>query len=105
MTDPGIPSIPLAEDPGSITRDDAACAIAWQVEPYEVIEVYVDPALSDRADDICGTVEALSGAHRDIDTLSDAIQTFAEAESLSASVYEQPQDAPAGVVAVAFTIG
>jgi hypothetical protein len=105
MTDPGIPSIPLADDPGSITRDDAACAIAWQVDPYEVIEVYVDPALSDRTDDICTTVEALSGAHRDIDTLSDAIQTFAGAESLSASVYEQPQDAPAGVVAIAFTIG
>jgi hypothetical protein len=105
MTDPRTPAGTAGGDAASITRDDAACAIAWQVDDYEVIEVYVDPALSDRTDEICLTVEALSGDHRDIDTLSDAIRTFAEGESLSASIYDRPDDAPGGVVAVAFTIG
>jgi hypothetical protein len=105
MAEPEVPAVSARDDPGSITRDDAACAMAWQVGDYEVIEVYVDPALADRTDEICTTVEALSGDHRDIDTLSDAIRTFADGASLSASIYDRPDDAPGGVVAVAFTIG
>ncbi|HEU4671651.1 MAG TPA: hypothetical protein VFS32_02010 [Candidatus Limnocylindrales bacterium] len=95
----------IENDPGSVTRDDATCAIAWRADGYEAIEVYVDPALGDRDADICETVEALAGAHRDIDTLTDAIETYAAGEELSASIYERPDAAPLGLVAIAFTIG
>lgn len=107
MTEPRgrVPQTPTADDAATFGRDDAACAIAWRVDDYEAIEVYVDPALSDRAAQICESVEVLSAAHRDIDTLSDAIETFAQGESLSASIYDRPEDAPGGIVAVAFTLG
>ncbi|HET7027005.1 MAG TPA: hypothetical protein VFI28_04900 [Candidatus Limnocylindrales bacterium] len=105
MTDPGIPDFPLAEDPSADERDDASCAIAWTFDDREVLEVYVDPALRDRAESICETVEALAGSHHDIDTLIEAIQTFARHEDLSASVYDEPRDAEPGIVAVAFTLG
>ncbi|HEU4572639.1 MAG TPA: hypothetical protein VFR93_08120 [Candidatus Limnocylindrales bacterium] len=93
------------DDPGSITRDDVACAIHWEVDDRDVIEVYVDPVLTDRVDGICESVTAIADAHRDIDTLSEAIQTFAEGEDLSASIYDRADDATSGVVAVAFTLG
>jgi hypothetical protein len=95
----------IERDPGSISRDDASCAIAWRADGYEAIEVYVDPALADREADICETVAALAGAHADIDTLTEAIETYASGEELSASIYERPRGAPAGLVAVAFTLG
>jgi hypothetical protein len=100
-----VPATPTAEDPFSITRDDVACAIAWRADGYEAIEVYVDPALADRQAEICETVEALAGRHRDIDTLSEAVETFADGADLSASIYERLADAPEGLVAIAFTLG
>jgi hypothetical protein len=69
-----------------------------------VIEVYVDPALGDRTREICDTVEALAAAHADLDALTEAIDTYADGQALSASVYE-PDGPGRGVVAIAFTIG
>lgn len=92
--------------PGSVgAAAGATCAIAWRADGYEAIEVYVDPALGDRDPDICETVEALAGAHHDIDTLSEAIEAYARREAMSASIYERPEAAPVGLVAVAFTLG
>jgi hypothetical protein len=97
MTDPGIP--PMA------VRDDASCVVAWRVDDHEAIEVYVDPALADREPQICQTVEVLCATNRDVDTLSDAIETYADGESLSASIYDRPDGESPGVIAVAFTLG
>jgi hypothetical protein len=101
----GAARLPTQRYRGSSARDDATCAIAWRADGYEVIEVYVDPALRDREADICQTMEALAAAHADIDTLTEAIETYASGEQLSASIYERPDSAPAGLVAVAFTLG
>jgi hypothetical protein len=105
VSEHGIPRIPLTEDPSFTERDDASCAIAWRFDDREVIEVYVDPALRDRAESICETVEAIAGSHEDVDTLVEAIETFADQEDLSVAVYDGPQDAEPGLVAVAFTLG
>ena len=94
---------PSGQDP---YHTDAACSFAWRADGYEAISVFLDPVLLDRAAAICETVNALGGQHRDIDTLSDAIEQFAGGEGLSASIHEQPRDdLSAGLVAVSFTLG
>ena len=87
-------------------RGDSACAIAWPHDDFQGIEVYVDPALTDRQAEICQSLEALAGAHDDIDGLSAAVMRYAEGGGLSAGLYERPADTTtAHVVAVVFTIG
>ena len=103
--DQGARRLRLERDPSFTERDDAACAIAWRHDDREVIEVYVDPALGDRAEAICESVATLAGSHADIDTLSSAIGTYAHGENLSASIYTDVDDEANGVVAVAFTLG
>src|SRR2546423_13359843 len=89
-----------------LIRSDAACAIPWRADDYEAVQVFLDPALTDRSRELCLLVEGFAGAHRDIDTLSDAILRWSRREGLSAGIYEGPQDdLSAGVVAIAFTIG
>ncbi len=99
------PEIPFEEDPANALRDDAARAIAWRADDREVIEVYVDPALRDREDEICDTIEAIAAAHKDVDGLSRAIETFGDAEDLSISIYDEPPNVVEGLVAVAVTLG
>jgi hypothetical protein len=99
---------PAAEAGGGMAglHSDAACTIPWLADGFQAVQVFVDPGLVDRAEEICGTLEGVATAHRDIDTLSGAIQTWARGEGLSASMFENPPDElSAGVVAVAVTLG
>jgi hypothetical protein len=105
---PGVIDFPWDTDSqaGSGPRSDVTCAIPWRADGFEAIEVYLDPALGDRAGEICRTIEGLAGAHRDIDTLSRALLEFGSDEELAVAIHEEPPEAMSvGVVAVAITIG
>lgn len=85
---------------------DVTCTVPWRVDDFEAIEVYLDPALSDRVDEICATITSLAAAHRDIDTLTAAILGLGRLGEYSAMVVDDPPDAASrGVVAVAVTVG
>lgn len=87
-------------------RSDASCTVPWRADGFEAIEVYVDPAIWDRADELCQAATGWSGAHRDIDGLSRDVMAYADEEHLSASIYTNPRDEMSqGVVALAFTVG
>ncbi len=89
-----------------LIQSDAACAIPWPSAGFEAVEVFVDPGLRDRAQDICQTVSALCGQHADIDDLNEAIQDYAARNEMSAGVYERPPDRLSeDIVALTFTIG
>jgi hypothetical protein len=94
---------PEGQDP---LHTDAACSVPWLADGFEAISVFVDPVLVDRAPGICETMNALGEQHRDIESLSEAVQTFARGEGLSAAIHERPRDElTAGVVAVSYTLG
>ena len=87
-------------------RSNSFCTIAWMVEPFEAIMVFADPALADRAQEICEAMNTLTTTHRDIDGLSEAIRRWADGAGLSAAIYDEPQeDLSQGVMAVSFEIG
>lgn len=88
-----------------LIRDDSACAIAWLQDGFQAIEVYVDPALTDRQGEICEAINDAAGAERDVDGLSAHVLRYAEGAGLSAGIYERPPDSPTeDLVAVVFTI-
>ena len=98
------------DEPGShpLMRSDAACSIPWRADGYEAILVYVDPAIRERAEDICMTIEGLAGRHADVDTLTGAVLRWTESnqDRLSASVIREPRDAMSeGLLAIAITLG
>ena len=89
-----------------LIQTDAACSIPWLTGGFQAVEVFVDPALRDRAPDICQTLSGLCTEHDDLDALNGSIQYYAERNEMSAGVYERPPDRlPEDVVAVAFTLG
>ncbi len=89
-----------------LLRSDATCAIAWRVDGYEAILLFVDPVLRDRAGELCAAIEGWSGVHRDLDDLSAEITRYADHERLSVSIYPRPRDGLSkGVVAIAVTLG
>jgi hypothetical protein len=104
---PGVIDFPWDADPGSDgPRSDVTCEIPWRVDGFEAIQVYVDPSLAEQSEAICQTMEGLAGAHRDIDTLAQALLTFGSQEDLAVAIHEQvPEDLSTGVVAVAITLG
>src|SRR4051812_44934556 len=96
------------DDPSShpLIRNDSACAIAWRHDGFEAIEVYVDPALTDREEEICEALNFAAGANDEVDGLSSQIMQYAHGAGLSAGIYERPPDAlSADLIAVVFTIG
>lgn len=88
-------------------ESDAACTIPWRAGGYEAIQVFVDPALLDRAEELCGVVEQWAGTNRDIDSLAEAVERYSETEDVSGSVYEDAarDDLSTGTLAIAFTLG
>jgi hypothetical protein len=89
-----------------LIQSDAACAIPWVHDDFQAIEVFVDPALTDRQAEICQAVAAVAGRNEQIDGLSSALLRYSEGAGLSAGVYERPADAlTQDVVAVVFTLG
>src|SRR3954447_13242629 len=77
----------------ALIRDDAACAIPWMQDDFQAIEVFVDPALTDRQVEICEAVNVAAAAEQDIDGLSAHVLRYAESAGLSAGIYERPPDA------------
>jgi hypothetical protein len=107
---PGAVDYPFDTDPQNRSTvglaSDAACTVPWRADGYEAIQVFVDPALRDRARELCDLVSAWAGATHDIDALSGAVLGYSNDEELSASVFENPTDElSAGTVAISFTIG
>ncbi len=89
-----------------LIQSDAACAIPWLAGDFQAVQVFVDPAVRERAPAICAAITALCGAHDDLDALNDEIQRYAGDAGLSAGVYERPPDALSeDIVAVTFTLG
>ena len=89
-----------------LIRNDAACAIPWLHDDFQAIEVFVDPALTDREAEICEAVNIAGGAHEDIDGLSAGVLRYAESAGLSAGIHERPPDSlTEDIVAVVFTVG
>ncbi len=87
-------------------RSDASCAIPWLADGCSAIQIFVDPSLHDRERDLCMAIQELSGAHRDIDTLTDDVIAYTDGEGLSAAIYPRPRDELSdGLVAVAITVG
>jgi hypothetical protein len=107
---PGSVDYPFDRDERSAgavgLASDAACTVPWRADGFEAIQVFVDPALLDRAAVLCSTIEVLAETHRTIDRLGDAVIDYADREDLSASVFEEPpDDLSTGTVAIAFTVG
>jgi hypothetical protein len=87
-------------------RSDAACTIAWRRDGYEAVTVHLDPALVDRAPEICGVIEGLTHAHGDAESLGSAILEWTGGEALSASIHDEPRDPlSVGLLVVAITLG
>lgn len=105
----GIVDFPWDDDrPGDrdALRSDVTCAVPWLADGFEAIQLYVEPVLRDRAEELCAAAEAWSGTHRDIDGLTAAVMRYADEEDLSASIFTRPRDAmSAGLVGIAFTLG
>ena len=107
---PGAVDFPFDTDPQNRSAvglaSDAACTVPWQADGFEAIQVFVDPALRDRARELCSVVETWAGAHDDADELTDVALAYADEENLSATFFENPpDDLSAGTFAIAFTIG
>lgn len=95
---------PIADDQG--VHSDAACTIPWRADGHEAIQVFLDPALADRAADLCMTVAGWAAAIRDLDSLTTTVMDYARHEGLSPSIHEEPPDELSrGTVAIAFTLG
>jgi hypothetical protein len=89
-----------------LIQDDAACAVAWLHDDFQAIEVFVDPALTDRQAQICEAVNLAAAANNDIDGLSEGLLRYAASAGLSAGIYERPPDAlTENIVAVVFALG
>ena len=87
-------------------RSDAICTIAWVTDGFEAVQLFINPALMERAEELCEAAQIWTSAHRDLDSLSRAILDYARNEGLSASIYERPPDDPSvGLVAVSFEVG
>jgi hypothetical protein len=87
-------------------RSDAICTLAWVADGFEAVQIFVNPALMDRAEALCEEAQVWTTAHRTLESLNRAIQDYARDERLSASVYEgQSDDLSEGVVAVTFEVG
>jgi hypothetical protein len=87
-------------------RSDAICTIAWVNDGFQAVQLFINPVLMDRAEDLCETAQIWTSVHRDVDSLSRAILEYARAEGLSASIHEQPPgDLSVGLLAVSFEIG
>lgn len=94
-----------AQPDKDLLRSGATCTMAWRVDGFEAIELFVDPALGDRAAELCAAIEGWSGVHRDLEDLSDEILQYAGHEGLSVGIYPRPRDdVSAGLVAIAITI-
>jgi len=107
---PGSVDYPFDADPHSPNAaglvSDSACAIPWVTDGFQAIQVFVDPALRDRARELCEVVTMWADAHRDLDALATAAVDYSDSEDVSASVFDNPpDDLSAGTVAIAFTIG
>jgi hypothetical protein len=87
-------------------RSDAICTLAWLNDGFQAVQLFINPALMDRAEDLCETAQIWTSASRDVDSLSAAILDYARAEGLSASIHEAlPDDLSTGVLAVSFELG
>lgn len=52
-----------------LIRDDSACAIPWLKDGFQAIEVFVDPALTDRHGEISQEMTNISGANDKLEGL------------------------------------
>ncbi len=88
------------------THNDAACIVPWVTGDYQAIEIYLDPIVDDRTESICELATAWSATYRDLDSLADAINEYADGEGLSAAIFPRPAgELSEGVVAVSITAG
>ncbi len=107
---PGSVDYPFDTDPQNPNaaglQSDSACTVPWRADGFEAIQVFVDPALRERAGELCSVVSTWADSHRDLDSLSEAALGYSDAEDLSASIFDNPpDDLSRGTVAIAFTIG
>jgi hypothetical protein len=107
---PGSVDGPFDADPQSANarglESDSACTVPWRADGFEAIQVFVDPALRDRAGELCAVVSLWAAAHRDLDSLAGAAMSYSDSEDLSASIFDNPPDElSTGTLAIAFTIG
>jgi hypothetical protein len=87
-------------------RSAATCSIAWRADGFEAIELFVDPALRDRAEELCAAIDGWSGVHRDLDDLSDEILQYADREGLNVGIYPRLRDdMSTGLVEIAISVG
>jgi hypothetical protein len=107
---PGSVDFPFDTDPQNPNvaglQSDSACTVAWRSDGFEAIQVFVDPALRDRAGELCSVVTQWAAASDDLDGLSEAANRYSDEEALSASIFDSlPDDLSRGTVAIAFTLG
>jgi hypothetical protein len=107
---PGSVDFPFDTDPQNPNvaglQSDSACTVAWRSDGFEAIQVFVDPALRDRAGELCSVVTQWAAASDDLDGLSEAANRYSDEEALSASIFDNlPDDLSRGTVAIAFTLG
>jgi hypothetical protein len=106
--DPGVVDGPFDRDERNprAAQDNPTCAVPWVHKGYQAIEVWVDPAIGDRATEVCEAVNAASGASQDVDELTETAFRALETLGLSPSLYERPpDDISTGVLAIGVTAG
>jgi hypothetical protein len=105
--DPGAVDGPFDTDENNpnADNDNPTCAIPWVHEGYVPIEVYVDPALSDQAAEVCEAVNVAAGTAKEVDGLTEAAFQAIETLVLAPTLYEPPPDRRSnGVLALGVTI-
>jgi hypothetical protein len=107
------------EDPGAVdgpwdrdernpnaAADNPNCAIPWVHDGYTAIEVYIDPAVGDRAPQVCEAVNAASGGSIHVDVLAETAFRALERLNLSPTLYDDPPDRlSSGMLAFGVTVG
>jgi hypothetical protein len=97
------------EPPGDIPGErgfqgsDVICTVPWGGRGFHAIEVYADPALLDRADELCGTVGDWAESNEDADSMVSTVLAYSGDEDITAAILEDPEDPSTGVMTIAFT--
>ena len=82
---------------------DLICTIPWVGHGFHAIEVYADPSLLDRAEELCGTVGSWAATSDDADSMVSTVLAYSGSEEINASILDDPEDPVSGVIGIAFT--
>src|SRR5690606_30656316 len=106
---PGTVDHAFDRDPEAVRarglESDAACTIPWREDGFEAIQVFLDPGLLDRTEELCGVITQWAAIERDLDAIRRRLDRYAAGAEIGWTMFENPRDRLSeGIVAIALTI-